>query len=146
MKRLRFILRREKAGPDRTFGSLFLGQMWQCETMEPGNDDALEPRVDPGFYLLEPHGWDPGARVRFKRTWALVGKDVTHQPEPGVKRAAILIHAGNRDDETRGCVLVGLSRGMLLGEPALLRSRDAMERLRESIGPNLAELIVMDGG
>lgn len=142
MKRL--ILIREKPGADRTLGALHYGSRLMAYTMEPGIEDAAAPRVRPGWYVCEPHGWGPEA-VRFKQTWALVGDGVSHFPEPGVARSAILLHAGNRDEETRGCILVGVRRGELGGEPAVLASRDAMDSLRDLIGNRPFGLSIMEG-
>lgn len=144
-RRKRLLLKREDPGKDRTFGSLFFGSNWVCETMEPGDADVDHPRVDPGLYVLDPHGWEPSSVLRFRQTWALVGRDVAHQRTDGIARSAVLFHAGNRDEDTLGCILVGLTRGMLEGEPALLRSREAMVKMRDLIGPNMAELVIMGG-
>lgn len=146
MRLPRFTLLREPAGDERTFGSLFKGTAFVCHTLEPGDKDTSAPRVDPGFYLLEPHGWAPDAGVRFKQTWALVGRDVAHFPEPGVARSAVLFHAGNRDEDTHGCILVGMDRGVLGGEPAVLDSRAAMERLRDLIGGGRAAYLTIVEG
>lgn len=136
---VRLTLLRDAPGPDRTFGVLMNGQMALCQTMEPGDADVradgVPMRVKPGWYRCESHGWGPEA-VRFKQTWALVGHDVSHFPEPGVARSAVLIHDGTRDEHTIGCILVGTRRGVSRGEPALLEDveGEAMNKLRNLIG------------
>ncbi len=139
----RLILIREESGPDRTFGSIFWRDRFVCHTLEPGDNDTLAPRVPPGFYHLTPHGWAPDSPVKFKDTWALNGEIVSAQPEAGVPRAAVLIHAGNIDDQTRGCILPGLGRGVVNGEPAVTQSKAAMEELRDIIGNGQAYLTIM---
>ncbi len=140
----RLTLLRDKPEAERTFGVLMHGQLVLCQTMEPGDEDTMAPRVAPGWYRCEPHGWGAEA-VRYKQTWALVGHDVSHFPEPGVKRSAVLLHAGNLDEHTRGCILVGMRRGELNGEPALLDSRVAMDALRDLIGFHPFGLSIVGG-
>lgn len=55
-------------------------------------------------------------------------------------RIAILIHAGNTDVDTRGCVLVGLAQA----EDAVLSSRDALSLLRSAIGVHSFTLTITD--
>lgn len=147
MIRKRLLLKRDQPEAERCFGSLFYRSSWLAETMEPGDADVKAPRVRPDFYHCVPHGWEPNATVRFKRTWALVGSDVSHQAEAGVPRAAILLHDGTRDEHTLGCILVGSRRGISRGEPALLEdvNGEAMERLRDLIGNNDFYLTIMGG-
>lgn len=141
----RLILIREKPEAERCFGHLHWGAQLLCHTLEPGDADVDAPRVKPGWYRCEPHGWEPESTVKYRKTWALVGHDVSHQPEPGVARSAILLHAGNIDDHTKGCILVGMSKGDLLGEAAVLRSKEAMANLRDLIGPSPFGLSIMEG-
>jgi hypothetical protein len=79
--------------------------------------------IPAGTYKCIPHGWEPESPVKMKQTWEIT--DV-----PG--RSAILIHAGNRDTDTEGCVLVGL--GVCSG--VLASSVAALDVLRKMIGPN----------
>lgn len=140
----RLTLLREKPQDERTMGVLLHGQLVLCQTMEPGEKDVAAPRVAPGWYRCEPHGWGPEA-VRFRQTWALVGHDVSHWPEPGIARSAVLLHAGNTDEQTLGCILVGKRRGAINGEAAVLDSRAAMDELRDLIGNNPFGLTIIGG-
>lgn len=132
---IRLLLQRERAGPERTFGELRFEATGArlVHTMEPGDADRA-PRVRPGFYHGVPHEWQAGSTAKYPRTWALVGDGVSHQEKPGVPRSAILLHWGNLDENTLGCVLCGLGRGTLNGEPALLDTKRAIELLRKTIG------------
>lgn len=71
-------------------------------------------------YICEKHN---GAK--FKDCWILQGVP---------NRSAILIHAGNRETDTTGCILVGLRSGYLGEDIAVLDSHDAMELLRKILG------------
>lgn len=142
MQRKRLTLRRRWYEAERTIGELYCGTEFIAFTMEPGKGDHDAPRVDPGFYHLERHD-APGHK--FRDTWALAGQDVSHQAEVGVDRSAVLFHAGNLDEQTRGCILVGLRIGRLNDETAVMESGAAMTRLREFLGDAEAYLVVRGG-
>lgn len=126
--------------PDRTIGELYEhGGEFIAFTMEPGWNDKEFPHIDAGEYQLEPH-----SGPAFKDTWALVGPGVSHYKTPGVLRSAILLHAGNLDEETKGCILVGLGIGRLKGETAVISSQSAMSVLRKVIGKEPASLTIWD--
>lgn len=72
--------------------------------------------IPPGRYRCARH-----SSIKFPNTWRL--EDV-----PG--RSAILLHAGNTDEDTRGCILVGRRFGDMSGIPAVLESQAAMDQLR----------------
>jgi hypothetical protein len=140
MKRL--ILERRWYEGERIIGELSCEGHWVAFTMEPGLDDEDHPCVEPGFYFLERHD-DSG--YKYVDTWALVGRDVSHQPEPGVDRSAVLIHPGNLDQHTVGCILLGLTLGRLENETAVMQSGDALNRLRGFLGRENAFLTIKDG-
>ena len=139
MKRL--TLTRRWYEPDRTIGELHCEGEFVAFTMEPGSADTDFPRVPVGFYHLVRHD---GPSFKFKNTWALVGRDVSHQPRAGL-RSAVLFHAGNWDEQTLGCILLGGSIGRLKDETAMLDSLDAMHRLRSFLGTNDGYLTVKGG-
>lgn len=141
MPHKRLVLVRRWWQPERTIGELFFGGEPLLFTMEPGESDEAG-RVPLGFYFLERHGWD--GQARFDRTWALVGQTVAHWREPGF-RSAIVLHPGNLDEDTRGCILLGLTLGHSAREPALIAGREAMERLRHIIGDQDAFLTIRRG-
>lgn len=120
-------------------------------TMFPGELQTLEPPwvpspdgtpggvaglscVPAGIYQLVKH--DTPAHPR---TWALVnpGLGVYHLPDdvpPGQQgRAVVLIHPGNTAEDTEGCVLLGMARGMFGQEQAITGSRQAFARLQEVV-------------
>lgn len=101
----------------RTIGRLYIDGKWFCYTLEdtvrpPGQLVLGETAIPAGRYELA--WWDS---PRFKRRLPIL-KDV-----PG--RSYILIHAGNTDVDTAGCILVGMDRA----KDSLLASRFALETL-----------------
>ncbi len=132
----RLMLVRDIPDVEHTYGRLLVGTKTICQTMEPGTNDLDWPRLPAGFYLCEPHGWEPNSTFTYKRTWALIGENVSHQFKYGIPRAAVLFHSGARDEHTRGCVLTGVSRGLSRGEPGLINSYigEAMDVMSKIIG------------
>ena len=139
MKRL--TLTRRWYEPDRTIGELHCENEFVAFTMEPGSEDREAPRVPLGFYHLVYHD---GPSFRFKDTWALAGRDVSPEYVDG-KRYAVLFHAGNKDEETLGCIMLGMSIGRFGGETAMVASRAAMDRLRGFLGENDGYLTIKGG-
>lgn len=132
---MHLILTRDTFTPKETLGTLEVaGQIFH--TIErawiPGDDpgeDGGEPGkscVPLGTYALAPH-----SSAKYPRVFALVNPalDVVHYAAPG-KRYAVLIHAANWARELRGCIAPGLSRAQDPNGWMVLRSRDAMARIR----------------
>ena len=50
------------------------------------------------------------------------------------RRTSILIHTGNYEYETLGCILIGLNAGEVGGNPCVLNSRIAMDYIKKLVG------------
>jgi hypothetical protein len=59
-------------------------------------------------------------------------------------RTGILLHWGNLESDTLGCILLGNRVGEINGQPAVLDSRRCFKRFRELIGNNEFTLVVED--
>lgn len=66
-------------------------------------------------------------RQRPNKTWTYWLHDV---PD----RTFILIHTGNVVKHVEGCIMLGLMRGRLRGEPAVFNSGPAVRRFEEILG------------
>jgi hypothetical protein len=101
-----------------TFGVLTVDNFVQCVTIEDewlGNSSGISC-IPEGTYKVVPHNG-----TKYQGVWRL-------ENVPG--RSAILIHAGNTEDDTRGCILVGTRFGMLKGKHAILESGVALSMLK----------------
>lgn len=114
-------LRRFLSEPDGIVGQLMLDGRQLCLTLELPWDGNLPGRSDipAGTYQVVPH--DSPAHPH---TWEVAGV-------PG--RSGILIHNGNTEADSRGCILVGSSYGKLDGRTAVLNSVQTLDMLRETL-------------
>lgn len=85
--------------------------------------------IPPGTYTCVPHGWEEHPTVTKTRVWRLINTG---------RRLGILIHSGNTNADTEGCILVGLSHT----ENSVRESIKAIEYLRHIIGRNSFTLII----
>ena len=108
-----------------TLGKLYVDGIYFCETLE--DEMRTGPKVK-------------GATAIPCGTYRL---SLTHSPRFGVVMPlvegvpgfdGIRIHSGNTDADTEGCLLVGASRGVINGKPAVLDSRQAYARLFPLLG------------
>lgn len=61
-------------------------------------------------------------------------------------RDSILMHSGNISENSNGCILVGLSAGVLQKKNAVLQSRLAMSYLRKTLGEDQFVLSISEIG
>jgi len=89
----------------------------------------FESCVPDGIYELEAHDTEA-----HPRTYCLINEllGVTHGHTSISKRWACLLHVANRAREVSGCIGPGLQVGVIDREWAVLRSRDAMNILRDA--------------
>lgn len=117
---------------DATVGVLECGthRFFTLEDAMKGGGLAKDSCVPSGAYDLVKH-----SGPKYKDTFALVGEQVSHMPEPGKARSAVLFHAGNWVRDTEGCVLLGYG-WRLLPEPMVTESRKAFDAWRALMAIN----------
>lgn len=121
---MRITLDRLYQSSDCTLGVLSSNDGLLCFTLEnPWLDNQVSISCIPeGHYTCKPHNGR-----KYQNTWEVTSVS---------GRSAILFHSGNVEKDTRGCILPGLTKGVLNGKRAVLGSRLAMEKLRDYIGIN----------
>jgi hypothetical protein len=94
---------------------------WACEHayVEPGGD--WEPKIPPGEYTCH---YDPDAKLG---EWPKIFPFPTYQVMDVPGHTGILIHTGNTESASEGCILLGLSYGSMGGVPAVFSSRAAWQ-------------------
>ena len=114
-----YILTRTEQGDDGIFGNLAGpdGSVL-CVTCEPPNSGP-HPCIPEGTYVVIPH--DSPAHPQ---TW-----EITDVPN----RTAILIHDGNTEHDTLGCICVGDRMGWINGLRAVLDSKITLKTLRAEL-------------
>lgn len=129
--------------PEVTLGRLTLGDLrlatleepWLPNPKGPGGmrrRDGRESCVPDGNYKLTPHNG-----TLFKNVYRLSNPDLGvydfEDEIPAIAnsgRAYVLIHSGNTTADILGCILVGMVHGTLDGQASVLRSREALNKLR----------------
>ena len=101
---------------DRTIGRLIINGQEFCKTLErPWKENRRNISCIPnGRYLCT---------KRFSIKFGLV-----FEVQNVEGRGGILFHAGNIVPHSRGCILLGLTFGVLGGMQAVLQSRDAVKK------------------
>lgn len=82
----------------------------------PLRETSVDSRIPPGTYTCKAHYSEahPGS-------WELLNVE---------GRTNILIHSGNTEADTKGCILVGMAAGSISGTPRVNGSKDAMTLLK----------------
>lgn len=130
--RLKLHLYRQPSEVTSTIGDLYINGVWQCYVLEdvvrkekiPG-----ETAIPAGTYHI---GMHESARVKAGKLWSPeppylpILRDV-----PGF--SGILIHSGNTDRDTSGCLLVGLRRGNESVSDSRAALREIFPRIRAAV-------------
>ena len=113
-------LKRSAENATGTHGALYLKEEFLCYTEElPWQDNKPgESCIPLGVYKCIPHN-----STKHPNTWEITGVE---------GRSAILIHTGNTEDDTEGCVLVG----MIKGAAGVYNSVVAMAHLHTILPPS----------
>lgn len=116
---MELLLEREPSDELRTFGELWIDGVYQCETLE---DPVREAKI---------HGrtaiWEGRYRITMEHSPRFGPDTITIN---GVRDfAGVRIHAGNTQDDTEGCPLVGKVRA----DASILQSRAALAELKPKI-------------
>jgi len=100
-------------------GSMLLDGELFCSTLEPDEGDPVKHQIPPGLYPCQRfHG------AKYKDTFEIV--------VPG--HTAVLFHAGNTEEHTLMCVLLGQYPGKLTGQRAVLNSGNTFKAFMEHLG------------
>jgi len=116
-------LQRRDVGPGGAFSTLTDAEgsilCLTCEHTYRQDDGTWTPKIPPGIYTCrrgthQLEGGDPF------QTFEVTGID---------GHSGLLFHKGNTEADSHGCILVGMVRGLLDGQPAVLKSALAFDRL-----------------
>lgn len=99
------------------------------------HDNEAMSCIPAGSYKTIPHGWERFTTVQKPQVW-----EITNVPN----REAILFHAGNTQDDSRGCILVGFSLQLSPALTSIGMSRDAVDYMRHEIGAVGFDLEIID--
>ena len=116
---MKLLLRRIFKGPQYTIGKLYVNGVYECDTLEDTDRGLYETQslleiqnkkvygetaIPTGVYKLNMNTVSP----KFKdRSWAIPYKGILPRLENVKGFEGVLIHVGNKPQDTLGCILVG---------------------------------------
>jgi hypothetical protein len=118
---------------EATLGQLFIEDVKTdlIYTLEnPERETDKDNRIPSGVYQCKPY-----SGTKYKDVYIV-------ENVPG--RSAILLHWGNTEKDTQGCILLGNRLGELNGQPAVLESKRCFDRFRSIVGKNEFTLEIRD--
>jgi hypothetical protein len=118
-------LTRHAATPWGTFGKLTAPGFLPISTLEKPwrNNEPYVSCIPVGQYPLQEPTSAESARRAARNLFQTI--NLTNVPD----REGILIHVGNWQHETHGCIVVGEGIATINGNPGVTRSQSAMKRL-----------------
>ncbi len=130
-------LQRFHSTDDFTIGKLFVNDIFSCYTLEDEkreNKVMHETRIPAGMYEIKLRTFG-GHHERYKVKFPFHKGMLWLQNVP--KFSDILIHVGNTDDDTSGCILVGMKADLLKG--FISQSTVAYSNLYPMVAKELSE-------
>ena len=116
---MKLTLKRTFKGPQYTIGKLYVNGVYECDTLEDADRGLHETQslleiqnkkvygetaIPTGVYKLNMNTVSP----KFKdRSWAIPYKGILPRLENVKGFEGVLIHVGNKPQDTLGCILVG---------------------------------------
>ncbi len=100
------ILRLEET-VEGALGVLLLNNRYFCSTLEPDKNDPVRYQIETGIYYCKRYSSE-----KFPNTFEVI--------VPG--HTALLFHAGNVEEDTTGCIILGQYPGKLRESRAVLNS------------------------
>lgn len=137
-----FVVTRFAHGADATLGILYHGSEALCFVLEDEYRAVKVPgetRIPDGTYRLRLRDWG-GFHERYAKQFAGLHVGMIELLEiPGF--SDVLIHVGNTDDDTAGCLLIGDSAARVLssGDWSIGDSRQAYRRVYPIIAGEIQE-------
>jgi hypothetical protein len=120
---MKILVERFDSGSEDTFGRLYIDGKLQCMTLEDEFREVKkkgDTRIPAGTYKVgKRYSPSKSPKTGHDMLWI---KDV-----PGFQY--ILIHTGNTEDDTEGCLIVGTKIGKLNGKRAVLDSKLAYNKI-----------------
>jgi hypothetical protein len=116
-------IQREPSDEKRTFGTLWIDGVYECETLEdPVREEKISGRtaIPTGHY-----------RISMENSPRFGQNTITINDVPNF--TSVRIHAGNTENDTEGCPLVGQERT----ETTIIKSKLALAHLKAKVREGL---------
>ena len=131
---MKLLVERFTSDKDATISAIYLDNVFQCFGLEDEYREekvASETRIPAGSYKvgLRTTG---GFHARYEKKFSDIHQGMLHvQDVPGFEY--ILIHVGNTDENTAGCLLVGTGARAAEGDMSIQSSRVAYKKLYSKV-------------
>ena len=131
---MKLLVERFTSDKDATISAIYLDNVFQCFGLEDEYREekvASETRIPAGSYKvgLRTTG---GFHARYEKIFSDIHQGMLHvQDVPGFEY--ILIHVGNTDENTAGCLLVGTGARAAEGDMSIQSSRVAYKKLYSKV-------------
>jgi hypothetical protein len=136
-KRMKIKVQRLHDTGDATVGAMFIDGVFQCFTLEDEHRDVKikgETRIPAGTYKIN-FRKEGGFHAKYTAKYGSMHKGMLHvQDVPNFQW--ILIHTGNTDEHTAGCLLVGETADL---SGVIGRSVDAYKKMYPKVAKALED-------